>query len=200
MKTLFLLPFMLLVMLGMQACSSDDFQEDTEDVDSNGIDTGEAETKMLVAYFSATGTTRGVANRIAELTGADTYRIRALEPYASNPYDDSDRIQDEAYNNRRPEVSNLPENLDNYDIIFVGSPIWWHYPAMVVCTFLESYDLEGKTIIPFFTYGANTYFQQSVDKIHEVTSASVHLRAFGSTGSTSGVENWLHEIGMLAAN
>jgi len=155
------------------------------------------EAKKLVAYFSATGHTQAVAEEIVRLTGADIYRIEPSEPYASNPYDDSDRIQNEAYNNLRPGVANLPESLDDYDVIFVGSPTWWHYPAMVVCTFLESYDLSGKTIVPFFTYAATTYFQQSVNKIHEVTPNSIHLTAFGSTGSVSRVESWLREIGQL---
>lgn len=94
-------------------------------------------SKVLVAYFSATGNTQRVAERIAELTDADLYRIEPKHPYAENPYDDSDRIQNEAYDDLRPEVSNLPESLDGYDTIYIGSPIWWHQPAMVVCTFLE---------------------------------------------------------------
>lgn len=156
-----------------------------------------AQTKKLVAYFSGTGTTQRVAQEIQRLTGADILRMQPSEPYSSNPYDDSERIQNEAYNNLRPGVANLPDNLDDYDVIFVGSPIWWHYPAMVVCTFLESYDLTGKTVVPFFTYAATTYFQQSVNKIIEVTPNSNHLTAFGSTGSTSRVESWLNEIGQI---
>lgn len=163
------------------------------------IATAEAQTKKLVAYFSGTGTTKGVAEEIQRLTGADIYRIEPSEPYSSNPYNDSDRIQNEAYNNLRPGVANLPESLDEYDVIFVGSPIWWHYPAMVVCTFLESYDLTGKTIVPFFTYAATTYFQQAVNKIIEVTPNSTHLTAFGSSGSTRNVESWLTEIGQIGS-
>lgn len=155
------------------------------------------DAKQLIAYFSGTGTTQGVAEEIQRLTGADIYRIQPSDPYSSNPYNDSDRIQNEAYNNLRPGVANLPDNLDGYDVIFIGSPIWWHYPAMVVCTFLENYDLSGKTIIPFFTYAATTYFQQAVNKILEVTPNSTHLTAFGSTGSIHNVESWLKEIGQL---
>lgn len=93
------------------------------------------QAKDLVAYFSAQGNTKAVAERIAELMGADIYRIEAAEPYAVNPYDDSDRIQNEAYNDLRPAVANPPsqEWIDQYDRIFVGSPCWWHQPAMVVC-------------------------------------------------------------------
>lgn len=69
-----------------------------------------------------------MAERIAEFTGADVYRIEAAEPYTTNPYDDSDRIQNEAYNDLRPGVANLPEaeTIAQYETIFVGSPCWWH--------------------------------------------------------------------------
>ena len=80
-------------------------------------------TEKLVVYFSAQGHTQAVAERIVELTGADVCRIEAAEPYAVNPYDDSDRIQNEAYNDLRPGVANLPdaETIAQYDTIFIGS-------------------------------------------------------------------------------
>lgn len=172
-------------------------------------------SKILVAYFSATGNTQRVALRIAELTGADIYRIEAAEPYVENPYDDSDKIQNEAYNDLRPGVANLPKSLSGYDTIFVGSPLWWHQPAMVVCTFLESYDLSGKTLVPFFTYGATTYLNESMQKIYKVTPDSKHIPAslpedldpdnirepqndddgIDMPGNAAGVETWLKSIG-----
>ena len=132
-----------------------------------------------MAYFSATGTTQAIAERITELTGADIYRINAADPYATNPYDDTERIQNEAYNDLRPGVANLPakEAIAQYDTLFVGSPCWWHQPAMVVCTFLENYDLGNKVIIPFFTYGATTYLNESMQKIYKVTPESIHIPA-----------------------
>ena len=138
-------------------------------------------------------------------------------PYAENPYDDSDRIQDEAYNDRRPAVRALPEaeTMEQYDTIFVGSPIWWHQPAMVVCTFLEAYDLSETVIVPFFTYGATSYLNEAMHKIYEVTANSVHIpetlpedlnpddittqgpsddSGIDMPGNASGVENWLQEL------
>ena len=158
-----------------------------------GLSTSGIQAKDLVVYFSAQGHTQAVAEEIARVTGADILRIEAAEPYAANPYDDSDRVKREAYGDQRPGVATLPENVEEYDVIFVGSPIWWHNPAMVVCTFLESYDLAGKIIVPFFTYGATTYLQQSLDKIYEVTPQSVHLRTY--TGGS--VENWLQNIHII---
>lgn len=173
------------------SCSKDDEPElNTENTDDVEFDENR---KILVAYFSATGTTQRLAERIATATEADIFRIEAANPYAENPYDDSDRIQNESYNNLRPAVKTLPDNIEDYDVIFVGSPIWWHNPAMVVCTFLESYDLKGKIVVPFFTYGATTYLQQSVDKIHEVTPESTHLPTF----TDESLETWLININIF---
>lgn len=142
MKKIFILPFILFSLaVGTAACSPDDSatseteqpttpdepgnkdNPDTPDTPDNP-DTPSGQGKTLVAYFSAQGHTQAVAERIVELTGADVYRIEAAEPYASNPYDDSDRIQRESYNNLRPGVANLPkaEVIAQYDTIFVGSP------------------------------------------------------------------------------
>lgn len=137
------------------------------------------DTNTLVAYFSATGNTRAVAKRIAELTGADIYEIEPVRRYAANPYDDSQLIQNEAYNDLRPAVSNLPsaENIARYDTIYVGSPLWWHQPAMVVCTFLDAYDLSGKVVVPFMTYGATTYLNEGMQKLFKCTPNSIHVPA-----------------------
>lgn len=133
----------------------------------------------LVAYFSATGNTHAVAQNIVSILGADSYRIEPLNPYPEDPYDVSMDIQAEAYNDLRPAVGNLPDKevIAAYDTIFVGSPIWWHQPAMVVCTFLEAYDLTGKVIIPFFTYGSTSYLNESMLKIYKVTPSSQHIPA-----------------------
>lgn len=233
MKKLLIIPLLFFSLTTMAACSEQNDpkpeaeqpttpeapgNEDAENPDTPDRPSGDS--KILVAYFSATGTTQGVAERIAELTGADVYRIEAAEPYAENPYDDSDRIQNEAYNDLRPEAANLPdaEAIARYDTIFVGSPCWWHQPAMVVCTFLEAYDLTDKTVIPFFTYGATTYLNESMQKIYKVTPNSVHIpgalpedldaddiTAPGSAddagidmpGSANGTEAWLRRIGII---
>lgn len=175
------------------------------------------QAKDLVAYFSAQGHTQAVAERIAELTGADIYRIEAANPYAANPYDDNTRIQNEAYNDLRPAVANPPSQdwINQYDRIFIGSPCWWHQPAMVVCTFLETYDLSKHIIIPFFTYGATTYLNESMQKIYKCTPGSVHVpetlpedldadditrpgrpddAGIDMPGSASGVEEWLNRL------
>ena len=179
MKNLLLISLLLFSATTISACSAnnDTSFPDTEQPESSDLPSGNSKT--LVAYFSATGTTQAIAERITELTGADIYRINAADPYATNPYDDTERIQNEAYNDLRPGVANLPdkEAIAQYDTIFVGSPCWWHQPAMVVCTFLENYDLGNKVIIPFITYGATTYLNESMQKIYKVTPESIHIPA-----------------------
>lgn len=192
MKRFLFYAFMLLATISLaSACNSDDeFNPDNQNSDEIQY---ESNRKVLVAYFSATGNTQRLAEQIVAATGADIFRIEVEDAYAENPYDDSDRIQNESYNNLRPAVAVLPDNVEDYDVIFIGSPIWWHNPAMVVCTFLESYNLNGKIVIPFFTYGATTYLQQSIDKIYEVTPRSIHLETY--TGG--GVDSWLRNIHIL---
>ena len=190
-RILFFLLALSAIML-ITACSkNDDFDPDNQNSDEIQYD---GNRKILVSYFSATGNTGRLAEQIIAATGADAFRIEAAEPYAANPYDDSDWIQNESYNNLRPGVAALLDNMEKYDVIFIGSPIWWHNPAMVVCTFLESYNLSGKIIVPFFTYGATTYLQQSLDKIYEVTPESLHLDTYSGSGS---VEDWLRGIHIL---
>lgn len=239
MKKLFIIPFLLFSLVTTPACSSDDPMQETEQPtlpeepgeeetpnepetpdESGNPDQPDREVKTLVAYFSAQGHTQAVAERIVELTGADVYRIEAADPYAENPYDDSDRIQNEAYNGLRPEVANLPdaETIAQYDTIFVGSPCWWHQPAMVVCTFLEAYDLTDKVIVPFFTYGATTYLNESMQTIYRVTPHSKHIpetlpedlnpddittpgpaddAEIDMPGNAGGTEEWLRRIGII---
>lgn len=216
MKRFYLLMMMLIGTFPLMAsCSENDSQPEIEQqpLEPSG------DTKTLVAYFSATGNTERIAKRIAELTGADIYFIQPSKSYAKDPYDDSQLIQNEAYNDLRPAVSNLPskEEIAKYDTLYIGSPLWWHQPAMVVCTFLETYDLKDKVVIPFITYGAKTYLNEAMQKIYKLTSTSTHIPAnlpedvapenirepqnddegIDMPGSSNDVRDWLHRNGIM---
>jgi len=114
-------------------------------------------SKTLVAYFSASGVTEKLAQRLAGAIGADIHEIIPAEPYTNADLDwqnprsrSSVEMKDKAF---RPAVANKAEDMDQYDTIFVGFPIWWYVAPTIINTFLEQYDLTGKTIVPFATSG-----------------------------------------------
>ena len=115
--------------------------------------------KTLVAYFSASGTTAHTAKEIAQAVDADLYEIRPAQPYTAADLDWNDkRSRSTAEMNDpacRPEIAGAVENMEQYDTIFVGFPIWWYVEPRIVDTFLESYDFSGKTVIPFATSGGS---------------------------------------------
>lgn len=115
--------------------------------------------KTLVVFFSATGTTKGVAQMIANATGADTYEILAAQPYTEadlNWNDKTSRTTTEQNDKSvRPEIGSEKISLDGYTTIYVGYPIWWGEEPRIMDTFAESYDFSGKTMIPFCTSGGS---------------------------------------------
>ena len=113
----------------------------------------------LVAYFSATGTTARAAKTLAEAVGADLFEIVPEQPYSAADLDWRDKnsrstheMNDEAC---RPAVASRVGNMDAYDTVFVGFPIWWYVEPRIVDTFLEAHDFAGKTIVPFATSGGS---------------------------------------------
>ena len=116
-------------------------------------------TKKLVAYFSATGTTMEAATKLAKVIGADIHEIVPEVPYTAadlNWRDKSSRSSVEmADKSSRPSIANRVENMEQYDTVFVGYPIWWYIAPTIINTFLEQYDMAGKTIVPFFTSGGS---------------------------------------------
>ena len=116
-------------------------------------------SRKLVAYFSASGVTAKVAETLAEAIGADIYEIEPEVPYTKADLDWMDKqsrstieMNDSA---SRPAIKEMRDNMDDYDTVFVGFPIWWYVAPTIINTFLESYDLTGKTIIPFATSGGS---------------------------------------------
>lgn len=115
--------------------------------------------KTLVAYFSATGTTMEAATKLAKVADADLHEIVPTERYTSadlNWHDKNSRSSVEmADKSSRPAIANKVKNMEQYDSVFVGFPIWWYIAPTIVNTFLEQYDLTGKTVVPFFTSGGS---------------------------------------------
>ena len=116
-------------------------------------------SKILVAYFSASGVTKKTAEEIASVTGGDLYEITPEQPYTKadlNWMDSNSRSSVEMKDkSSRPAVAGKCEGMDKYETIFVGFPIWWHIAPTIINSFLEAYDLTGKTVVPFATSGGS---------------------------------------------
>ena len=154
---------------------------------------------ILVAYFSWSGTTQRMAQEIATQTGADIFRIEPVTPYPTEytPCTEVARAEKEA--NARPAISGKVEKWSEYDTVFIGCPVWWWTTPMIICTFAESYDFAGKTVVPFCTY-ASTYRDETLARIVELTPAAKHLEGEGLTSgrvNAANIRSWLKRIGIV---
>ena len=115
--------------------------------------------KTLVAYFSASGTTMDVASRLARVTDSDLFAIVPANPYTSADLNWRDKqsrsTREDADPSCRPAITSRVEHIEGYDTIFLGFPIWWYVAPAIINTFLESYDLTGKTVVLFATSGGS---------------------------------------------
>ena len=152
-------------------------------------------SKALVAYFSASGTTASLAEKLAEVTGADLFEIRPEVPYTRadlNWMNKNSRSSLEM-NDRsaRPAIGNRVENMAQYDVIFVGFPIWWYREPSIIDTFMEAYDFSGKTIVPFATSGGSGMGDSSVNMQALAKGAAVTSgKRFGRLASKTELKNW----------
>ncbi len=115
--------------------------------------------KILVAYFSASGTTKRAASLLAKAANADLFEIRPETPYTRADLDWTNKKSRSSvemnYPSSRPAIENRPENLSDYDVVFLGFPIWWYTAPTIIKTFLESCDFTNKTIVLFATSGGS---------------------------------------------
>lgn len=159
------------------------------------------ESKVLIAYFSATGTTKGVAEHIANGLNADIYEIVPEDSYTDADLD---------YNNNnsratiemsdpdvRPLISGSVENMEQYDIVFIGYPIWRGEAPRIISTFVESYDFSGKTIVPFCTSGGSG-MGSSAANLEELTNGAQWISGQRLSGSDSRdtVMGWVNGLGL----
>ncbi len=116
-------------------------------------------SKKLVAYFSASGNTKKIASKLASVEGADLYEILPEQPYTAedlNWMNKNSRTSIEMRDkSSRPKIANRVDNMSQYDVVYVGFPIWWYVAPTIINTFLEEYDLNNKIIVPFATSGGS---------------------------------------------
>lgn len=174
-----------------------------------------ARQKSLSAYFSRKGNnyvgggivnlpignTEVVARKIQGLTGGDLFRIQTVTPYPED-YTEATRVaQDELSGNARPELAEMVADMDYYEVIYLGYPNWWGTMPMAVCTFLDSYDLSGKTIVPYCTHEGSGLGSSERDIKRLCPTAKV-LSGLAIKGGAVGkadkdLANWLKRLGLL---
>lgn len=196
---------MAVTIITFGACSPDgEKKPDTPDIENpdeprENPDIPNDDIKILVAYFSWGGTTQRMAQEIADQTGADLFRIEPAVPYPTEYTSCTEVAKAEKETDTRPAIADEVDNWEQYDIIFIGCPVWWHTAPMIINTFAESYDFEGKTVIPFCTYAA-TYRDETLARIVDLTPDAGHLTGEGLTSGRINAEvigAWLREIGIV---
>ena len=183
-----------------QGGSGTEIQESSEAV-SEPEQESDMETKILVVYFSATGTTKPLAEYVAEILKADLYEIVPEDPYTEEDlayYTNGRADQEQNDSSARPAISGGVENMEEYDTIFLGYPIWHGQAPRIISTFLESYDFSEKTIIPFCT-SHSSGIGSSADNLHSLCSDSTEWlegKRFAGETSRGTIEEWLSDTGL----
>ncbi len=175
-------------------------ESETGDETSSDNEDGQS-GKSLIVYFSATGNTEAVAEIFAEEKNLDIYEIVPEQPYtdADLDYNDSSSRSTVEQNdeNARPAISGSIENIEDYDVIYVGFPIWWGDMPRILYTFFDNYDLSGKTIAPFATSGGSG-ISGAVESIRELEPEGTVTEGLLTSASNaeSDLNEWLGSIGL----
>ena len=192
--------FSLLMLLTFTSCSANEpeMPEQPQPVqpgEGGGSDYFSGK-KVLIAYFSWGGTTGRMAQQVQAITGGDLFEIEPVNPYPTSYTPCTEVALEERDSNARPAIKNSVANWDEYDVVFLGGPVWWHTAPMILHTFAESYDFEGKTVVPFTTY-ASTYRDETLQAIVDMTPDAQHLEGLGLTSSSineSRIQTWIDLI------
>lgn len=158
--------------------------------------------KTLVAYFSWSGNTRKLAQQVQELTGGDLFEIATAKAYPEEYRACTEYAKKEKEADARPALKGKVQEMDSYDVVFVGFPNWWGTTPMPILTFLEGYDLTGKTVIPFCTHGGGGE-QDCFGNFARHAGKATVKKGFACPGgmvdgARTDVEQWLKEIGISA--
>lgn len=203
-KKILALSCALLIAVTITACGTSESENNIESKQTTEAEetTQAADTNVLVAYFSATGNTKAVAEQIANVTGGELYEIELAEPYTSEDldYNNDDcranlEMNDDA---ARPEIAGAIENIEQYDTIYLGYPIWWGNAPRIMNTFVETYDLSGKTVVPFCTSGGSG-ISTSVDTLQELAGDGITWmegQRFDRGVSEDEISQWIDEMGL----
>lgn len=202
----------LILLLNLVACAKSNESQETaevaqeettekinEEVVEETTEVTQEDAKTIVIYFSATGTTKGVAEKIAKITEADIYEILAKEEYTSddlNWHDDNSRTSLEQNDpSSRPEIGSEDVNLEEYSTVYLGYPIWWGEAPKILNTFVEKYNFDTKTIIPFCTSGSSG-IGSSAKNLEDLAGSGNWVKGnrFSGSVSDSDLESWINSL------
>ena len=197
MKKILLILLTLCLVFGLAACSGNNTSDEAAETDN---ETAAAEDSgTLVVYFSVTGNTKGVAEKIADITGADVYEIKAAEEYTSEDIDynesDSRATREQNDSSARPEIGSDEVSLEGYTTIYIGYPIWWGQEPRIMDTFVESYDFDGITVIPFCTSGSSDIGESGQNLADNAGSGSwIEGKRFAGGASEDVIRTWINGL------
>ncbi len=179
---------------------NNNLQSSNHEQNNNGNENNEVSNDLnsLVLYFSATGTTEGIAKQIAEITNSDITEIIPKEEYTTEDLnynnDDSRANMEQNDTSARPEIANTI-NVEDYDVIYLGYPIWWGTVPKIILTVLDNYDLSGKTVIPFCTSGGSGISQSMNDlKSYNSNINWKDGQRFSGSTSNSNISSWINGL------
>lgn len=158
-------------------------------------------SKILVAYFSASGVTKNAAEKLAKAANADLFEIKPVRPYTDADLDWTDKKSRSTVEmndlSSRPEIAEKCENMESYDVVFVGFPIWWYVEPRIIDTFLESYDFSGKTVIPFATSGSSG-LGKTAENFKKLLGANATVKdgKLLTRASETDVSDWVKSLGL----
>ncbi len=174
-----------------------------------------ANSKSLIAYFSRKGNnyvngsivnlpignTEVISKKLQKLTGSDLFQIKTVKSYPEDYTETTNVAQEEKKKNARPELTEKVEDMDYYDVIYLGYPNWYGTMPMAVLTFLEAYDFSGKTIIPYCTHEGSGMgnSEKDIKKVcpHAKVLPGLAIRGGSVDKADKDVENWLKKLGMI---
>ena len=210
MKHLFALLISLTLLSALTACGTTEGNLNSQEPfystppatstqEESGAGEETAKGGVLVAYFSATGNTEGIALHLQNILDADLYEIVPEVPYTDkdlNYSNDSCRANQEQNDPAaRPAISGSVDNMEDYDVVFLGYPIWWGQAPKIILTFLESYDLDGVTIVPFCTSGSSGIGSSATD-LHSLAPNANWLagQRFSGSANQDTIASWVEGL------
>lgn len=198
-KKILAIMMMVLLAFGLTACGGSSSDSASEGTEAQETTAQASENDTLVVFFSQTGHTKSVAEKIASITGADIYEIKAAQEYTEEDLDwnntDSRTTHEQNDPSARPEIGSDPVSLEGYSTIYIGYPIWWGEEPRIMDTFVENYDFDGITVIPFCTSGSSDIGESGSNLSSNAGSGNwLDGKRFDGDASEEDIQAWIEEL------